>query len=297
MQNKENMQLQGNIMIIVPHGDDEILMTAGVITSALNNGLDLKVVIATNGDYEAATLEKGWNRMRETLEAVKELGLSQKDVIFLGYADTGMEEALSFLTKLYFAEREDAVFPSLCSTHTYGIPGVADDYHYTRFGCHASYTRRNFTGDLYTAINEFMPAHIFVTSLYDTHGDHSALYRFTVDAVKHLARKREDYKPVIHQGMVHSPAGDDKWPETDDENSPVAPFTMPDDLETMTGLKWADREIFPAPEDMSVKDRSKNRKYRAMRKYKSVLNPERPEDIRYLLSFVKSDEVFWRVDY
>ena len=41
----------GKIMVIVPHQDDELLLTAGVLYSAANAGLNPHVVMVTNGDY------------------------------------------------------------------------------------------------------------------------------------------------------------------------------------------------------------------------------------------------------
>ena len=38
-------------MVIVPHQDDELLLTAGVLYSAAHAGLNPHVVMVTNGDY------------------------------------------------------------------------------------------------------------------------------------------------------------------------------------------------------------------------------------------------------
>ena len=41
-----------NIMVIVPHEDDEILLAAGIMEKALAKGIGVHVVMAGNGDYE-----------------------------------------------------------------------------------------------------------------------------------------------------------------------------------------------------------------------------------------------------
>ncbi|MEG2441947.1 MAG: PIG-L family deacetylase, partial [Acetivibrio sp.] len=58
----------GNIMILVPHQDDEILMCAGIMESAREKGLKVTVVMVTNGDYGSQNLEIGRTRLKETLE-------------------------------------------------------------------------------------------------------------------------------------------------------------------------------------------------------------------------------------
>ena len=40
-----------NVMVIVPHQDDEILMSAGVIRVCEQNNVPYTVVMVTNGDY------------------------------------------------------------------------------------------------------------------------------------------------------------------------------------------------------------------------------------------------------
>ena len=44
-----------NIMVIVPHEDDEILLAAGIMEKALAKGIGVHVVMAGNGDSGAWT--------------------------------------------------------------------------------------------------------------------------------------------------------------------------------------------------------------------------------------------------
>ena len=83
----------GKIMVIVPHQDDELLLTAGVLYSAANAGLNPHVVMVTNGDYGCRDHSVGYARLRETLAGVELLGVPGEQVTFLGYADTGMPRA------------------------------------------------------------------------------------------------------------------------------------------------------------------------------------------------------------
>ena len=87
----------GSIMVLVPHEDDEVLMCAGIMEKAVRQGVELTVVMATNGDYGSSDGADGRARLRETLAGLKVLGVPGDRAVFLGYADTGMPEEDSFL--------------------------------------------------------------------------------------------------------------------------------------------------------------------------------------------------------
>lgn len=48
-----------NVMVIVPHQDDEILMSAGVIRVCEQNNVPYTVVMVTNGDYVTLKVMQG----------------------------------------------------------------------------------------------------------------------------------------------------------------------------------------------------------------------------------------------
>lgn len=102
-----------NIMVIVPHEDDEILLAAGIMENALAKGIGVHVVMAGNGDYEGHDEATGSVRLPETLAGLQVLGLDGRQVTFLGYADTGMDETESFLRQLY-DDSEETVY--MCRT-------------------------------------------------------------------------------------------------------------------------------------------------------------------------------------
>ena len=56
-----------NVMVIVPHQDDEILMSAGVIRVCEQNNVPYTVVMVTNGDYGCIDYSKGYARLKESL--------------------------------------------------------------------------------------------------------------------------------------------------------------------------------------------------------------------------------------
>ena len=98
-----------NIMVIVPHEDDEILLAAGIMEQALEKEIGVHVVMAGNGDYEGHDEATGSVRLPETLAGLQVLGLGERQVTFLGYADTGMDETESFLHQLYDDSEGDRV--------------------------------------------------------------------------------------------------------------------------------------------------------------------------------------------
>lgn len=66
----------GSIMIIVPHQDDEILLSAGVIYEAVKSGISIHVVMVTNGDYRCSDYSIGRARLKETLQGLRLLGVN-----------------------------------------------------------------------------------------------------------------------------------------------------------------------------------------------------------------------------
>lgn len=287
LSNKE--EKNKSLMVIVPHQDDEVLMTAGIIRRAILENKKVTVVMVTNGDYGCDDYSVGRARLSETLEGLKLLGLAEGDVIFLGYADTGMPEEDSFIANLYYKENEYEIVKSHCSSETYGLE-IKQDFHKTYFGKSGPYNRKSLYDDLKLIVEKYNPEVIFTTSEYDTHGDHKCLYLFITDILKEL-REENGYSPNLFSGIVHSCAGDDNWPVREDE---INEFTCPDLLEEKTKFKWDDRVSFKVPESMMKIDREINLKYQAISKHVTAL---KPDAIDYLYSFVKADEVFWKINW
>lgn len=317
-----------NILVLGPHEDDEVLMCAGIIEWGLANGDTVKVAVVTNGDYRGSA-SKGKTRIRESMDALKYLNISPENMHYLGYGDTGMyplNQKGSFLRDLYYAENDTTIISSDAGNQSYGVP-ENQDYHYQRFGAHGSYNRATLRQDLETLIGEFRPDDIYVSSLYDYHGDHSSLYLWVVDAIINVKEICPSYSPMLHQYMIHANRDVSRlealylwvtdsiirvkkicsscspvfhqyevyatysgvcWPDRYSFGS----FSKPVNWDNFTGglLDWNKREIVSVPSDMQVSPRTSNRKYLAIDKYKS----QRSE---YLYSFVKNEEIFWKKDF
>src|SRR5690606_10231977 len=101
------------LLVVAPHPDDELIATGLLIQGALAAGARVHVVIATSGDAfgyagpplirkslagrraEALTRAQarrrlGVTRQNESLSALKQIGLPQEHVTFLGYPDRGL---------------------------------------------------------------------------------------------------------------------------------------------------------------------------------------------------------------
>jgi len=278
------------VLILAPHQDDEALMCSGVISHSINNGADVKLGVITNGDKKGK--KRGLIRIRETITAMEYLGISSSNIHFFGYGDTE-KNGNSFMNRLYNAAADTTLVPSYASSQTYSTP-EAPEYHFTRFGVHGSYDRATFRQDLNSFIKEYNPDYIFVTSLYDSHPDHFILYKFTVEAIINIKQLQPEFSPIIYEYLIHSHDGDDDWPARNDKNSVLESFSKPATLETHTLLDWGQRETFLVPIEMQTASRSKNKKYAAISKYRS----QRPSaNNRYLYSYVKKDEIFWKRDF
>lgn len=277
----------GSIMIIVPHQDDEILMTAGIINTAIEKKVPIHVVMVTNGDYGCSDFTIGRKRLDETVQGTNMLGLRPNQLTILGYADTGMQVEDSFLMHLYEEKDANKIYQSFCTHETYGLEGKYE-YHMQKTGTHAPYSRTSVKNDLKDIIETVRPRNIFTTSEFDVHGDHAALYKFIVEILGEL-KDTSAYEVNLYTGIVHSNAGDEVWPKRDTKR-----YDYPDNFEIATSLKWEDRISFPVPECMVSEKLDDNLKYRSLLCYETALEPNAYE---FLMAFIKEEEIFWKVRY
>lgn len=274
-----------SLMVVVPHQDDEILMAAGIIRHAVKAGIPVDIVMATNGDCGCHDFSVGRKRLSETVKGIELLGIPKERFHILGYADTGMPAADSFLTHLFEEKDGRKIYSSGCTQHTYGLL-EKPEFHFGKYGEHADYCRDSFRQDLKDIILEKRPACILTTSPWDTHGDHSGLYRFVCEILDEPERE-EGYAPMLYTGLVHSVAGDESWPQRG-----TNVFDCPAGLEEKTALKWKERITIPVPEEMLLEKGSGNLKLQALLEYETALEPTAYD---FLMSFVKEEEILWKM--
>ncbi len=275
-----SLHLPNSILVLAPHPDDEILMAAGIIRRALKQSARISVCIVTNGDHMCADTSKGVRRLGESLDALRLLGMDERNIYFLGYPDTGFEPENSFLARLFDEKDRLMVYPSACGNETYGL-GSKPDLRYAHSGRHSPYCKAAFIKDLIYVIRLASPELIITSSQWDAHGDHMALYRFTHDIVSAMPNRIS-----LWESLIHSKAGDDCWPLPNGDD-----FTRPPGFPEML---WQTRIRVPMPEDMLSGFQEEHMKYRAILAHRSALNFEtEPEVAKYLLSFAKAEEIFW----
>lgn len=168
------------VMVIVPHEDDDLLISGQVLPSMYKNGADVRVVFATNGDKRVSA----YTRQSEACNALEKLGIPREKVIFLGYPDG---------TQLYVGKK--AYSFSSGWDHTYAGKGFKD-YHFDRFGTHAQYTAENMVDDIESVILEYRPDYILAID-FDTHTDHRGVSISFEKAMERILKKESGYAPKV----------------------------------------------------------------------------------------------------
>lgn len=168
------------VMVIVPHEDDDLLISGQVLPSMYKNGADVRVVFATNGDKRVSA----YTRQSEACNAFEKLGIPREKVIFLGYPDG---------TQLYVGKK--AFSFSSGWDHTYAGKGFKD-YHFDRFGTHAKYTAENMVDDIESVVLEYRPDYILAID-FDTHTDHRGVSISFEKAMERILKKESGYTPKV----------------------------------------------------------------------------------------------------
>ena len=175
------------VMVIVPHEDDDLLISGQVLPPMYKNGADVRVVFATNGDKRVSA----YTRQSEACNALEKLGIPREKVIFLGYPDG---------TQLYVGKK--AYSFSSGWDHTYAGKGFKD-YHFDRFGTHAKYTAENMVDDIESVVLEYRPDYILAID-FDTHTDHRGVSISFEKAMERILKKESGYTPKVLKSFGYS---------------------------------------------------------------------------------------------
>lgn len=271
-----------DLLVIVPHEDDELAIAGPLIYSATQKRQKVKIVFSTNGDYYP---QEAQIRIREAINVAELLGLSGEDVIFLGYGDQIAEDG-EFVHM--YNSPDDKIVPSFCGkTETYGIEEKAEWAMY-KYGVHHTYTRRNLKSDIKDVIVEYMPT-VIVTTGWDNHMDHLALSLFVDEILGELlCDKKYQYRPLVLKGLAYN----GKWEGTPDYHE-GADWT--ENVNQAIGTKkyyplhkWEDRIRLLVPKECHTPLLKNNILYKAAKIYKS-----QSVDFK-AIQFINRDLVFWR---
>lgn len=219
-------------------------MACGIIYSALARGDMVKVVVMTNGDSGGtpnATL--GITREGETVSGMSTLGLSEQNLIFLGYGD-------GTLLPIQNSSSPTTIFTSNAGqTQTYGSRGLGGtDYHNYLYGVHGPYNQATLFADVKAILQNFNPDEIYTTASWDAHPDHQATVLFLAEAILALRKSRVNFSPKLYETIIHAPSdgyesiGPSFWPAP--IFTPLVPMPVPNGL-AATPLNWNEIINFP----------------------------------------------------
>lgn len=271
-----NLSLEGaeRILVISPHPDDETLAVGGVMQAAVEQGVDVRVALLTNGDGQGiaplaiqqvrpspdAYIRHGVQRQQEALEALDALGISKNYVYFLGYPDRGLYE-------LWLDDWNER-----CPRFAAYTRRTQSPYEIT-YNSQAKYCGSDLLSDLITIFREFLPDIVFVPHPNDTHLDHEAGSNFARMALRLISVEQPDYHPavwgyVVHYGPFPQPRG---TAINVDLSPPLPLFT-----ESANWVKW------------DLTEAHVRNKLAALQRYSSQLRLLGS----YIQSFARQNEVF-----
>jgi len=262
---------QDRLLILAPHPDDEIIGCGGIIQQAVAMHLPVRVGIFTYGDNNqwsfliyrklpvltrGAVQRMGLVRHDEAVAATKVLGLAADQLTFFGYPDFG--------TLMIWKDHWGAQppFRSMLTRAT-AVP-------YTnalRPG--APYKGEEIERDLTSVLREFRPTKVFVSHPGDYMPDHSALYLFTRVALWDVER---EIQPSLYPYLVHFK----RWPSP--RGYRPSEFLEPPSVFRQQ-IPWQSHRLTPEQVE---------RKRAALRAHRTQYG----YNARYLLSFVRSNELF-----
>lgn len=261
------------VLVMAPHPDDESIGAAGVIQEALKAGAKVKVLYFTNGDHnelafivyekrivvrQGEFIHMGEVRRKESIGAMKSLGLKEEDLVFLGYPDFG---TLEIFTKYWQTTRPFKDILTRISSVPYA-------------GClspNAPYVGESILNDIREVFVGFKPTKIFVSHPADVNRDHRALYLFLQVALWDLEKSTP--RPECFPYLIHVV----DWPKPRGFY-PDLVLEPPQELKE-SGIFW--REIKLNEEEVSAKNQ-------AISFYKSQIECA-PS---YLVTFARKNELF-----
>lgn len=271
---------QTRLLVIAPHCDDEALGCAGLIHQVLQDGGQAMVVVMTNGDgFTFATEEQfhrfyltsadyinsGYVRQRESLAAMRLLGVTEDSLHFLGFPDRGLEA----LWNNYWETSKPFRSRYTESDHS---------PYFNSYQKNAPYAGQAVLADLEDLITRFRPTLIVLPHPQDEHRDHAATYAFVVTAVAELTY-RGMAPPTLYSYLVHR--GDFPIPHG---YKPDAPLLPPRPLVQINFPGWLVRSL--DPETQRLKEQT-------IREYHSQIRI--PVMAGLLQSFMRPNELFEEV--
>ncbi len=272
------VQANTRLLVVAPHCDDETLGCAEMIRSTIQAGGQVLVVIVTNGDGFTFAVEEqfkrlfltsddyinsGYERQNESVNALKLLGLPERQVLFLGYPDRGMNR----MWKEYWDE--ETPFRSRYTGRDHSP--YTNSYH-----PNAPHAGQVVLADLEKIIREFQPNVILLPHPNDEHPDHAATWAFVTTAVAKIEINGQlppvsMYTYLVHRGDFPIPHG----------YLPQLSLLPPRPLFSIYPQQWR---------NCPIDSEARKIKYRAVYEYDSQIKV--PIMSALLKSFIRTNELF-----
>lgn len=271
---KGNLYANRNIMVIVPHQDDEANLLSGILEEYADYGSEIRAVYITNGD--AGGIPE--TRLQEAISYCEFVGIPKENVIFLGYGDQWDSE----YGHLYNAPEGEALQSRFGRTETYGL----DTHPAYREG--RAYTSENLMADLESVILQYRPDTIFAID-YDSHIDHRAGMLWFERVMGKICREQEDYAPVVLKGYAYAAAwyAEEDFYDSVNVRSTRNVFGAPHWQEPEV-YRWQDRVRLPVQGETLSHSLIGSRAYESLTKFSSQEASFRAVQI------VNGDRVFWQ---
>lgn len=272
------------MMVIVPHEDDEINLAGASIAYARKQGVRVIVVFATNGDWKYP----GSVRLKEALNSLKYLGVPEKDVVFLGYPDGGMNGQRN----VYLINGIDSITektPKAKCIDTYGLENHPD-FSQLKNGYHHSVSWNHFCQDLKEVILMYRPQ-IIINVDFDFHPDHRMLSLGFEKIIGQIMKMdKTGYRPIILKGFCYATSfvsindfyGRNLLSTVINKNELWNPSLETDN----PSLAWKDRIRFPVNDECRTALRH-NQLFAALNCHMSQ------HAARHAVRIINGDQVFW----
>lgn len=237
------------LLVFAPHPDDEALGAAGLIRRVVAAGGSVHVVLMTSGDAFSEGVEsethvrrlgprdyRGYGdlRERETIAAMRLLGVDRAHLLFLGFPDGGLcliaSKYLSAKAHAFRSPYTDRIAPEESEQI---IRGTA-------------YRGVDIRRELEDILIAYRPTIIALPHREDRHPDHCATSIFVREALEDVATSSR-LAPQVLQYLIHY----DAWPSSDEARDVAlrAPSGIPP-----TSGEW--RTLMLTPSEAAAKRRA-----------------------------------------
>lgn len=260
------------IIIFSPHPDDESLANSGLIKEALKANATVLVVMMTNGDATPINISDysiknnisnfkgniGDYRHIETINALKNLGLNESNIIFLSYPDGAL--------KYLFGSNWDYNNPYKGADNS-SNPYDHSTYNFS-YETNAPYCGANVEKNIQQIITDFKPNIVLYPDDGDEHPDHAATSAFVIYTLIKSNYTGSTFTYLVHKGSWPSPLN----------YKPKSDLEAPRDVLNLDGTWYM----------LNLTDEDENSKEQAISSHVTQISLME----NYLMSFVRVDEIF-----